>query len=201
MEDIRPNYYEPNYDREKIASYTLEDPLTFLDGRKVTSPEEWKLRRKEILEIFASEMYGAEPPAPEQLLIEKFEEKIGALGGFAVRSQYRMRFSPDGKGGKIQWLLLRPRYAGRPVPVILFLNYRGNQELIPDKEIPVPEMWTFFTKDHRIEVNRGKMCNPNSASTFPVGMLLGAGYAVLTACYCQISPDPHPNEEEECFRQ
>ena len=42
------------------------------------TPEEWKLRRKEILEIFAREMYGEEPPAPEQLLIEKTEEKIGA---------------------------------------------------------------------------------------------------------------------------
>ncbi|MBO4632698.1 MAG: L-rhamnose isomerase [Lentisphaeria bacterium] len=78
IEDVRSNYFEPNYDKEKIAPYTLEDPLTFLDGRKVTTPEEWKQRRKEILGIFASEMYGAEPPAPEQLLIEKFEEKVGA---------------------------------------------------------------------------------------------------------------------------
>ena len=155
MVDVRPNYFEPNYDKEKIASYQLEDPLTFLDGRKVTTPEEWKQRRKEILGIFASEMYGAEPPAPEHLLIEKCEEKVGALGGYAVRSLYRMRFSPDGKGGEIQWLLLRPRYASRPVPVIIFLNYRGGQELIPDEDIPVPEMW-YFEPDQKDEGLKNK---------------------------------------------
>ena len=31
--DIRPDYQSPNYDPEKIAPYTLEDPLTFPDGR------------------------------------------------------------------------------------------------------------------------------------------------------------------------
>ena len=46
----------PNYDEAKIAPYTLEDPLTFLDGRKVTK-ENWAERRKEILGIFAKEKH------------------------------------------------------------------------------------------------------------------------------------------------
>lgn len=49
----RPDYDKPNYDVAKIAPYTLEDPLTFLDGTKVTSPADWPRRRREILEIFA----------------------------------------------------------------------------------------------------------------------------------------------------
>ena len=44
--------HEANYDESKVALYTLEDPLTFLDGRKVTK-ETWAERRKEILGIFA----------------------------------------------------------------------------------------------------------------------------------------------------
>lgn len=199
--DIRPDFDKANYDKTKIAPYTLEDPLTFIDGRRVTTPEEWQRRRKEILGIFASEMYGAEPPPPPQLLIEKFEEKTDALAGYAVRSQFRMRFSPDGKGGEIQWLLLRPRHIARPVPVILILNYRGNHEFIPDEEIPVPEMWTHTTEDHRIAVNRGVMCDPNQKNYIPIGLLLAAGYAVLTACYCQVSPDPNPDEPEKRFTQ
>ena len=63
--DIRHNYYEANFDAEKIAPYTLEDPLTFIDGSKVRNSEDWQKRRKEILDIFASEMFGAVPPAPE----------------------------------------------------------------------------------------------------------------------------------------
>ena len=199
--DIRPDYYEVNYDESKVSPYTLEDPLTFVDGRKVKTPGDWKLRRKEILEIFAREMYGVEPPRPEHLLIEKIEEKVGALAGFAVRSQYRMRFSPDGKGGEIHWLLLRPRSAAGPVPVILMLNYGGNHELIPDEEVYVPEMWTHYTKDHKIKIVRGKLTGPNTNTIFPAGMLIASGYAVLTACYCQVSPDPTYDEPDPRFRQ
>ena len=40
--DIRPNYYEANYDASKIAPFTLEDPLTFLNGEKVTDTASWE---------------------------------------------------------------------------------------------------------------------------------------------------------------
>ena len=32
---VRPDYDHPNYDRTKIAPYTLEDPLQFLDGSRI----------------------------------------------------------------------------------------------------------------------------------------------------------------------
>ena len=130
------------------------------------------MRRKEILGIFAEEMYGQEPPIPEQLLIDKIEEKNDAMAGFAVRSQYRMRFSPDGKGGEIHWLLLRPRHVNKPAPVILFLNFTGNHSYIPDEQIVIPEMWTHRTADHRLPEERGTHCDPNSVGYFPIGILI-----------------------------
>ena len=33
----------PNYNESKVGSYTLEDPLSFADGRKLSSPAEWPL--------------------------------------------------------------------------------------------------------------------------------------------------------------
>ena len=190
-----------NYDKAKIVPYELEDPLLFADGRRVTTPGEWRERRREILDIFAREMYGVEPPPPKQLLIDPIETECVALAGFALRSQYRMRFAADGCGGEIHWLLLRPRHAAGAVPPILFLNYDGNHELIPDDEVVVPEMWTRKTADHRIVVRRGAQCDPRADSVCPVGMLLAAGYAVLSACYCEVSPDPECDEPEERFRQ
>ena len=58
--------HEANYDKSKIPPYTLEDPLVFVDGRRVATPADWAERRREILGIFAREMYGAEPPAPRR---------------------------------------------------------------------------------------------------------------------------------------
>ena len=66
--------HDANYDKSKIQPYTLEDPLTFLDGRKVKNAADWAERRKEILGIFAKEMYGEEPPKPETLVTELQDE-------------------------------------------------------------------------------------------------------------------------------
>ncbi|MBO5959564.1 MAG: hypothetical protein J6Q65_05530, partial [Lentisphaeria bacterium] len=143
IKSIRPKYRAVNYDPKKIAPYTLEDPLTFLSGKKVTSPEQWSARRKEILDIFAKEMYGQEPPRPECVKIELVEEKAGALAGFAVRSQYRMWFKKDKSGSCLDFLVLRPRFGTKKARPVLFLNYGGNHRLIPDKEVIIPEgMWT-----------------------------------------------------------
>ena len=202
VEPIRPNYNEPNFDPAQIAPYTLEDPLTFLSGEKVTSPEQWEIRRKEILEIFAKEMFGKEPPAPECIKIELIEEKDGALAGFAVRSQYRMWFKPDKSGPCLDFLVLRPRFYTKKARPVIFLNYDGNHELIPDEEVIIPEgMWSHFTEDHQIPKRRGFQCDPNQDSVLPIGMLLNSGFAVISCCYCQISPDPLCTESDARFRQ
>ena len=185
----------PNYDESKIAPYTLEDPLTFLDGRKVTK-ENWAERRKEILGIFAKEMFGQEPPAPEAVITELVDEKVGAAAGYAIRRQYRMWFKADKSGPCINWIVWIPRHAKKPVPVISFLNYRGNYELVPDEDIPVTDSWSrngekFGVTDHKVNPKtRGAMQNPNNATVFPLGMILARGYAVMSACYCEVSPDP-----------
>jgi len=202
VKPIRPNYYEANYEPEKIAPYRLEDPLTFLSGGKVASPEQWAARRREILGIFAKEMYGAEPPAPECVKIELLEEKDGALAGFAVRSQYRMWFKPDKSGPCLDFLVLRPRYYAEKARPVLFLNYNGNHQLIPDEEVIIPEvMWSHYTEDHQVPKDRGIQCDPNRDFVLPAGMLLASGFAIVSCCYCQVSPDPLHTEEEERFRQ
>ena len=65
------NARPPNYDEAKVAPYTLEDPLAFANGRKLKDASEWPARRKEILEIFASEMFGVEPGDTLVLLADR----------------------------------------------------------------------------------------------------------------------------------
>ena len=203
VEPIRPDYDQPNYDPEKIAPYTLEDPLTFLSGEKVTAPAQWQARRREILDIFAKEMYGQEPPPPECTVTELIDEKEDALAGFAVRSQYRMWFKPDKSGPVLDLMVLRPRFPAKKPRPILFLNSHGNHEMIPDEDVIIPEnMWYgLYSPEHRVPTVRGVQGDPNQNSVVPVGMLLSAGFAIVSFCYCQLSPDPRPDEPEERFHQ
>ena len=189
----------PNYDKSKIEPYTLEDPLVFADGRKVTSADDWQERRREILGIFAKEMYGMEPPPPEALEIEKFDERVSAAG-FAIRRQYRMWFRKDRTGPCISWIVWTPRHAKGPVPAVLLLNYRGNHELTTEKDVPVQAGWVrnnkaHFVDDHRAsEKTRGKLAATDAIDTFPLGTILARGYAAASACYCEVSPDPYWTE-------
>ena len=196
--------HEPNYDASKIKPYTLEDPLTFVNGKKVTNLAEWEHRRKEILDIFAKEMYGAEPPKPEAVNAELLEEKV-AGGGFAVRRRYRMTFKKDKSGPAVEWMVWTPRHSKKPAPVILKLNYRGNQEFDADPSVPMMTAWgrnNKHTKDHLVqESTRGFRLDQNGDSVFPLQILLARGYAVMTACYCEVSPDPTHGEDDFRYRQ
>jgi lysophospholipase L1-like esterase len=194
---------EVNYDKSKIPPYTLEDPLTFIDGRKVT-PENWQERRKEILGIFAKEMFGEEPPKPDTVKIELVDEKL-TTAGYAIRRQYKMWFKEDKSGPCINWIVWLPRFAKDRVGVISFLNYRGNHELVTDEDIPLPKTWS--RKGDKTEGNkssektRGIQQNPNNASVFPLGTILARGYAVMSACYCEVSPDPTVQEKDPKYSQ
>ncbi len=195
-----------NYDEAKIEPYTLEDPLVFMDRRKVNTPKEWEERRREILEVFAREMLGEEPPKPDVLITELHGEKE-SCDGYAIRRMYRMWFRADKSGPCVNWIVWIPRFAKKPVPVISFLNYRGNHELVLDDDIPVQQGWLRnnekrgITNNKSSEKTRGVMLNQDNASIFPLGMILARGYAVMSACYCEVSPDPTFDEEDPRFSQ
>jgi len=203
VQAARPDYDQPNYDVTKIAPYTLEDPLTFVDGTRVKSPADWPRRRAEIVSIFAREMYGQPPPAPEAVVCEKFEEGK-TMAGFGIRRQYRMWFKKDKSGPYVDWLVLLPAKAKGPVPVISFLNYDGNHELIADKEVVLPEgCWLRFADNHQANPKTRGVCTDQNRDSFvlPAHVILARGYAIMSACYGQISPDPDCKEADPAHRQ
>ena len=193
-----------NYDESRVAPYTLEDPLKFADGRPVRTAADWEARRAEILAIFAKEMYGVEPPRPSVMNADLVDEKV-TCAGYAIRRQYDMTFKPDRTGPRIRWIVWIPRWAKKPVPVISFLNYRGNHELVTDDDIPVMTAWSrngkYVNGNRASDATRGLMQRTDSDTAFPLGMILARGYAVMSACYCEVSPDPTHNESDPRFLQ
>ncbi len=179
----------PNYDESKVAPYTLPDPLTFVDGTKLTSPAQWPKRRAEILSIFEDQMYGLIPPPPSVMRLEILETS-DILGGRATRKQIRMWFNATNTGPKIDWILFIPKQARGPVPAFIGLNYHGNQEIDADPAIRLCEGWLsndpkhFVTNHRAVEKSRGM-----DSRTWPVEMLITRGYALATACYGDVAPD------------
>lgn len=222
MKDTRPipplpPYDAPaeiNYDENAIPPYGTPELLRFSDGSPVDAAG-WPRRRREMLDVFATEMFGREPPPPETFEWELVEEGP-TLGGIAIRRQCRIWFTPDRSGPFLDWLILIPNRIAddRPqiregrvvcentekVPVVLFLNYHGNHALLDDKEVVIPDnAWvhiqasmkdgTYALRPEMRAYDR-RTCDRR---TFPVETILARGFAVMSCCYGQVSPDIQVN--------
>ena len=201
---------EVNYDEGAVPPYDLPELLRFADGREVAAAD-WPERRREMLGVLASEMYGREPPPPDAFEWEVVEEGP-TLGGIGIRRQCRVWFRSDRSGPHLDWIVLLPnRIAGvesqtangrvvcenkAKVPVVLFLNYHGNHALLDDPEVVLPDnAWvhieasrkdgTFAPRPDMRAFDR-RTCDRR---TFPVETILARGFAVMSCCYGQISPD------------
>ncbi len=188
-----------NYDEEKVGTYTLEDPLRFVNGKKVKNLRDWGLRRKEILDIFQREMYGQMPPKNE-IYLGQLEEGV-TLGGFGLRRQVRMWFCKDMTGPYVDWLIVTPRHAKVPVPSVLLLNYCGNHTVLTDSAIIVTKNLDVPHQLFRELKPRGIFADPNQDTYYPVSMILARGYAFITACYADISPDPTKEQETYAYQR
>jgi hypothetical protein len=74
--------HHATYDPAIANPYPLPDPLTFKDGRKVTSPAQWAERRAELVEDFSREMYGRVPanvPKVTWRVVAEDHERVGII--------------------------------------------------------------------------------------------------------------------------
>ena len=193
-----------NYEESTVPPFTLEDPLAFADGRKLKGREEWPARRAEILRIFECGMYGRMPPKPDCMVAELTDEKT-TMSGFAIRRRVRQFFKEDKSGPFVDWMILRPRFATGPVPVILFLNPVGAIQLLPDDDLTIADGYREANPGPQKRPEkppapgasklRGAWCDPNNRNFWPIGDIIARGYAVMTACYFDIAPDPDKKTE------
>lgn len=174
-----------NYDESKVGVYTLPDPLIFNDGKPVRTASDWtKRRRAEILKLFEDNVYGRSPQPPKSIRYEIFDEDKLALDGKAIRKQVRIYFSPDKNEPKADLLIYIPAAARKPVPVILSLNFFGNQSAANDPAIKLATVWNPRTREKQQapETSRGR-------SKEETEKVLARGYAFATICYQDIEPD------------
>ncbi len=158
-------FVEINYDESKAGvlgkDYEIPDPLVFADGRKVASAADWAERRKEILGVFEREVYGRMPPKPDAMVFELVSETI-TEDRFATERRYRQWFRADKSGPCVDWIVFVPRHAKKPCPVILHLNYKGNDLIASGRT------------NHFV---------------LPLGEFAARGYAFMSANYKQMSSD------------
>jgi pimeloyl-ACP methyl ester carboxylesterase len=92
---------------------SLPDPLRYLNGRPVTTPEDWIGRRAEILQLFEKYAWGAFPPHPK---LDRVEVTETPGKGYRARNVI-LRFGPQSKG-TLHVTMVVPEGKG-PFPVLM----------------------------------------------------------------------------------
>ena len=130
------NYYE-----SKVPVYTLPDPLTALNGKKVKSKEIWtKSRRGEILELFRQNVYGRIPEANYTKSFSVVNIDSNALDGAATLKQIDITIGSGGESLVIHLSLFVPNEIQKPVPVFLLINNRDPENIDPTRQTK-SEFW------------------------------------------------------------
>jgi hypothetical protein len=125
---------QANDDEAKVGTYQLPDPLVGSDGRPVDAAA-WPARRREILDLFADNVYGRTPSAAVDAAPTVLSTEPSPFAG-ATRSRVSIAFAGPHGRASMEVLLDLPDSVG-PVPVFVGLNFRGNQHVDGDSRWPV----------------------------------------------------------------
>src|SRR5581483_3936078 len=131
-----------NYDEAKVGTYTLPDPLTLANGKKVTDSETWfNQRRPEILKLFEENQFGKSPPKPSDVMVNVWDKGSPAIDGNAIRRQLTIHFNGKKDGPAMDVVMYLPASAPKPVPLFLCLSFSPQYRLYPDPNIKLREYW------------------------------------------------------------
>jgi hypothetical protein len=113
-----------NYSEDRVAAYSLPDPLVSSNKSRVTTAEMWfKQRRPEILQYFRDEIYGAVPENAPKVNWVVIETDDKARNGTAILRRIVGRMSDKKDGPRMNLTLVTPAKATAPVPVLLNLTF------------------------------------------------------------------------------
>lgn len=164
----------------------LANPLIMNNGNKIINAKQWKQRRKEILQLFTTEMYGRAPARPQNMTFKVFEENKNAMGGSATRKQVTVYFNGRPDGPQMDILIYLPNKVKKP-GMILQLDFNGNQTLSNDTAVRLNTSWVANSKaavnNKATEDSRAKKPNKD------VEMILNRGYGFATIYCGDIDPD------------
>jgi hypothetical protein len=177
------------YDESEVPPYTLPDPLTFNDGSRVTSKEDWTKRKVEIYNTFQDEVYGSSPAWTGKLIAGESSAKLNVPKDEPIRREVKVKLKNGEKELDFTILIFLP-HSDKPVPVFLGYNFGGNHSVSDDRGISITASWIAndaedgITENKATEAGRGK-----SASRWPVKEIISRGYGLVTLYYGDIDPD------------
>jgi len=187
-----PHVFSQGDTAAQTLPYTLPDALVFEDGSEVNTPEDWKKRRAEILNLFEAEVYG-KAVSETKSLATVTKTIPDFLAGRALMREVTISLSGEEGGPSMTMLLITPKNVEQ-APTFLTANFSGNHTLMDATEISITDSWMRMSGDVKkngyvIDNKAQEAGRGYKASRWPVGKIIDAGVALATIYYGDIDPD------------
>ena len=166
----------------------LPHPLLDESGALIQATETWESElRPRVLEQFTKEVYG-EMPAPESIRPRVFFEDPDFLEGKATLRLVQIEFGPEGTV-PIELLLVVPNERTEPAPVILGLNFHGNQTVTDAPDVPLTPHWVPERGEGVVENQATEASRGTSHTRWSLAQNIERGYAIATFYHGDVDPD------------
>ncbi len=166
----------------------LPDPLTFFDGRKVETKEQWiKERRPELQRLFQHYMYGNLPPKPAETEVSATLPQ-DCLDGKGIFRQITIRFLKPQLKRQIKVLLITPKDSMSP-PVFVGMNFCGNHAVLGETAVGIPSSWVYKScagVENELATEKGR---GSQKDVWNADLIVERGYALATFYSGDIDPD------------
>lgn len=151
-----------NFEESRVGSYTLPDPLVAEAGA-IRTPEQWRGRRAQILELFRENVYGRSPGRPDRLRFEILEEDPKAMGGAATLKRIAVVSTRGDREHRFGLTLFIPNGRAERAPVFLLINNRAASDTDPARAV--------------------------KSGFWPAERLIERGYAIAALHNAELAPD------------
>ncbi|MDD4774056.1 MAG: alpha/beta hydrolase [Eubacteriales bacterium] len=120
---------------DELTRRGVPDLLTHANGIKITGPDNWELRRSELIEILAREEYGYMPP-PAPVTYEIISHNKNEYGGKVQYYAVRLTIATPDSEFSFMLNVFLPK-SDKKRPLLLHIAFRRD---LPDKYMPVEEI-------------------------------------------------------------
>jgi hypothetical protein len=114
------------YSEDQVPYFELPDPLVTVEGKRVTSVDEWtNIRRPQIMSLLATNIYGR-VPIPESPIKTEFQEVSidkDFFDGRCTRKIVKAVFSNARGSVEMNIVVFLPNGSDKPVPVLLRMGF------------------------------------------------------------------------------
>lgn len=166
----------------------MPDPLLGSDGHKITSPEQWKLRREQMKQILEHYALGHRPPVPGRVTGQELQSRSLQEGRVAYRLIH-LAFGPDAKLGfdAALFIPMATDAYKAPFATIVQPSFSLTPGIIP----PPPDAASTVETNGapRKKVNRGPVAVSPEEAARQYEEPLRRGYAIMTFFYQQCGLD------------